>query len=99
MGNYSNNTEAGHTTEKEMDADLHLMDLQHREELVEAGTEDGDGGGLGHQGAAWRRATTMEHSEQRVISPVGGLTPWREKDSVTRLQNSTGSRTDKCLFL
>ncbi len=41
-------------------ADLYVVDLQHGEELVEAGTQHGDGRGLDHQAAAWRRASSME---------------------------------------
>lgn len=54
-------------------ADLYVVDLQHGEELVEAGTQHGDGRGLDHQAAAWRRASSMESPQQGVISPVGGL--------------------------
>lgn len=67
--------EAGHFQTVFMDANLYLMDLQHGEELVEAGTEDRDGRGLGHQGTARRRASTLENSKQRVVCSVGGLTP------------------------
>lgn len=56
-----------------MGPDLYMVDLQHGEELVEAGTEHGDGRGLDYEAAAWRRSSSMEGSQQGVISPIGGL--------------------------
>lgn len=55
---------------------LYMVDLQHGEELVEAGTQNGDGGGLKHRAAAWRRATAMEGSKQGVIGSINGLGDW-----------------------
>ena len=54
-----------------------MVDLQHGEELVEAGTQHGDGGMLDHQAAAWRRASSMESPQQGVIRPICGLAHWK----------------------
>lgn len=64
-------------------ADLYMVDLQHGEKLVETRTQNRDGGGLDHQAANWRRAPTVESSEQGVISSIGGLVYWKSQFSLT----------------
>lgn len=54
-----------------------MVDQQHGEELVEAGTQNWDGWGLDYQAAVWGRASTMESSEQGVISPIGRLAHYK----------------------
>ena len=48
------------------------------EQLVEAGAQHGDGRGLHHQAAGWRRAASpaLKPPQQGVIRPVGGLAHW-----------------------
>lgn len=54
-------------------SDLYMVDLQHGEEFVKAGTQHGDGRRLDYQAAAWRRASSMESPQQGVISSIGGM--------------------------
>lgn len=50
---------------------LHMVHLEHGEELVKAGTQHGDGGGLYHQATA--RGGAVEPPQQGVVRAVSRL--------------------------
>lgn len=59
-------------------ADLHMVDLQQGEELVEASTQHGDRGRLQHKSSApWRWSSSLQGPQQAVIGPVWGLVDWK----------------------
>lgn len=74
-----------------------MVDQQHGEELVEAGTQNWDGWGLDYQAAVWGRASTMESSEQGVISPIGRLAHYKHnRKSVSAQVQHWNTRRNVC---